>query len=126
MNGWEDMARENRTTAAELSAGHRWRSAVSRAYYAIYAEVTGMLTHVGVSMPAGRGNPSHKRLWRIIADHLTAVPPAERWRLAGLVDMLYKLRIIADYKPDTEIDQDEAKIALGLMVQAFRCLESAS
>jgi len=124
MATWSDMAAENRTAAAELLQGQRWRSAVSRAYYAIYAEITGLLNSAGVSMPGDRGNPSHKRLWRIIGDQLTIVKQPQRSRLADLVCKLYEFRIIADYLPNTEIGQDEARIVWGLMMQAFECLES--
>ena len=123
MTTWDDMAQESRTAAAELSTRERWRSSVSRAYYAIYAKATAMLNSAGVNMPAGRSNPSHRRLPVMIGNNLTAIDNPRRWRLADLVQQLYNLRIIADYEPNMAIEEDEARIALSLMSQAFRCLE---
>lgn len=123
MATWTDMARENRTSACELMESRRWRNAISRAYFAVYAETTARLHRMRVTMPAGRSNPSHKRLSEIVGYQLSRLDPLHRWRLAGMIGQLYRLRIIADYRPDVDVAADEARIAMGLMVQAWRILE---
>lgn len=74
-------------------------------------------------MPAGRNNPTHLSLPRIVGNNLTQLGSPIRWRLSGLVHELYGLRIIADYRPEVDVDEPEARVAMGLMVQAFGCLE---
>lgn len=50
----------------------------------------------------------------------------KRRRLSGLVKELYNLRCLADYRPSVIVEEDEARIALGLMKQAFDLLEEVS
>lgn len=126
MATWQELARQNRTAAYELFAGNRWRSCLSRSHYAIYAEVIHSLHAASVTMPAGRSNPRHLRLSGIIGNHLISLDNPKRWRLAGLVKKLHDLRIIADYQPGVEAEQDEARVGMSLMTQAFECLETAS
>jgi hypothetical protein len=73
MTTWREMARANRTAGHELFAAKRWRSCVSRAYYAIYSEITRCLLKAKVSMPNGQANPKHKTLPTTIETRLTAV-----------------------------------------------------
>ena len=122
MASWRDMGIQNRTTANQLFKARQWRSCVSRAYYALYAELTHQLLRAKVSMPAGRGNPKHLALPMLVGNNLTSIRPQARWRLSGLVKKLYDLRVMADYLPKIDIDESEARIAMGLMDQAFLCL----
>jgi len=43
--------------------------------------------------------------------------------LAYSVRRLYRLRLIADYRPDTDVDARTAFEATGLMAQVFRLLK---
>ncbi len=70
-------------------------------------------------MPAGRGNPKHATLPALVGNNLTSVRIQTRWRLSGLVKKLYDLRVIADYLPGVGLEEPEARIAVGLMDQAF-------
>jgi uncharacterized protein (UPF0332 family) len=116
------MAASNRTAAHDLFANGRWRSCASRAYYAVYCEVTHALLQAGVNMPAGRANPHHQSLQNMIGNNLSALAMATRWRVAGLVAKLYVFRIIADYQPIVTLEEDDARICLGLMTQALQCM----
>lgn len=120
---WKEMARENRTAACELFVLRRWRSASSRAYYAIYARVTAELLDASVTMPAGRSNPKHKTLPDLVGNNLTAFSMATRWRLAGLIKQLYDFRIIADYRSTVTLEEEDARICFAVMNQAFLCLK---
>lgn len=119
MATWREMARENRTAANELFAARRWRSCASRAYYAVYDEVTHGLLQAGVMMPANQANPKHRTLPNLIGNCLAPLNPAVRWRLAGLAAGLYRFRIMADYLPLVTLDEADARIAMGLMTKAF-------
>lgn len=123
MTTWRAMANESRTTANELFVAGHWRDFASRAYYAIYSEVTHALLAAGVSMPVGRGNPKHKPLPTTIGNNFHLVSIHTRWRLADLVYKLYLFRIIADYQPQVTFDEPDARICLGLLKQAFLCLK---
>src|SRR5437870_5416385 len=109
------MARESRTSAHELFAARRWRNFASRAYYALYAEVTHALVGDGTTMLAGRNNPKHRTLPSLVGNNLHTLSMATRWRLASLIDQLYAFRVIADYQPTVTFDEDDARITYGLL-----------
>ena len=125
MTTWLDISRDCRTASHELLRAGRWRSCVSRSYYGVYARVTHDLLATGVQMPHGRGNPDHPPvLATMIGNNLQGVLPkaTERWELAGLVDALFKLRVGADYRPETEFDQPQARLAILLADKVYRLL----
>jgi hypothetical protein len=123
MTTWRDMARESRTSANELFDSHHWRDFASRAYYAVYSEVTHALLAAHMTMPAGRGNPRHRSLPVLVGNNLHLLSLPKRWQLASLISKLYLFRIIADYQPAMTLDETDARICLGLMTQAFILLK---
>jgi len=50
------------------------------------------------------------------------MPHAVRWQLAGVIEKLYKIRVVADYMPQVPVNETQARLALGLMRQSFRCM----
>jgi HEPN domain-containing protein len=123
MNTWSEIAKSNRIAAIRLFDKNTWRSCVSRAYYAVYAAVSDALSKVPVTMPAGREGPHHLTLPSVVGNNLTLLSDAKRWRLSGVVRQLYDLRCLADYRPSVVVEEDEARITLGLMKQAFEILK---
>jgi len=123
MTTWKEMASDNRTAAYELFNSGRWRSTANRAYYAIYADATRCLLGAGVTMPAGRNNPSHRMLPALIENNLPSLSQQARSRLAGMVHQMYSFRLIGDYIPTMTLIEDDARVVLGLMKQAFQILE---
>lgn len=123
MATWAELARSNRTAAIRLFAKDTWRSCICRAYYAVYSAVAHALGNVPVAMPAGREGPHHLPLPQIIGNNLTLLPEVKRWRLSGVVKQLYDLRCLADYRPSVVVEEEEARITLGLMKQAFDLLK---
>src|SRR2546430_3620102 len=123
MTTWREMAKDNRTATYELFGAKRWRSCASRAYYAVYDEVTHGLLQAGVTMPAGQQNPKHRTLPTLVGNNLSPLDAVTRWRVAGLVAALYRFRIIADYLPLVTLEEDDARIILGLMAKAFADLK---
>jgi uncharacterized protein (UPF0332 family) len=125
MATWAEMATSNRTAAIQLFTNKAWRSSVCRAYYAVYAGVTAALIRVPVTMPVGREGPNHLPLPGIVGNNLTLLEETKRWRLSGLIKQLYDLRCLADYRPSVIVEEDEARITMGLMTQAFNLLRDA-
>ena len=78
---------------------------------------------VPVVMPAGREGPHHIPLPEIVGYNLSTLEMTHRWRLADVLRSLYNLRCLADYRPSVDIEQDEARIAVGLMRRVFDLLE---
>ncbi|MCX7049202.1 MAG: HEPN domain-containing protein [Candidatus Sumerlaeota bacterium] len=126
MTRWADLAKDNRLAAYEVFEKQRWRTFVSRAYYAAYSATTEALVQHGVTMPMGRSGPSHAKLPELAGTNLTGIGYSLRWRLSGAIGKLYELRIMADYMPDVLVEENEARVAQGLMKQVFDCLGGKS
>ena len=126
MTTWKDLAEDSRLAVHEMFDHRRWRTCLSRAYFAVYSEATAELVLRGVVMPLRRSGPSHTKLPELVGNNLTGISHSMRWRLAGIIKKLYELRIVADYIPSTPVDAREARLSLGLMNQAFRFLRGVS
>ncbi len=74
-------------------------------------------------MPFGQSNPKHRTLPLVVGSNLHLLPIQVRWKLSGLIGMLYNFRIIADYLPPVTLEKADARIAMGLMAQGFVCLK---
>lgn len=102
----------------------RFRSCVSRAYYAAYSKVTHeLLTAAGVTMPADREGPGHGTgrggIRRMIETNMPAMHHDKRVKLSELIGRLYTLRIDADYKPSVEVAALDAREAISIMNAVF-------
>ena len=126
---WDDLARNARRAANEM-VQTRYRSCISRAYYAAYSKVTHDLVATGVSMPRGWEGPNHpghlptgeagdKGIRRMIVDRLTGLSLGKRKTLSRIIGSLYTLRLSADYHPSTVIDDTEAREAVSMMNTVF-------
>ena len=78
---WQDLSIDSWHAAQNLFHEGRWRSSISRSYYAAYAAVTAELVARRVTFPRGRGNPDHETLHRYIRDNLTTIPVTRRMEL---------------------------------------------
>ena len=121
MATWREIATDNYAAVLELLSGRRWRSAVSRCYYAVYARsIAGM--KAGAVFPTGREGPRHAVLPAMVASgSLGDVPGAVR--LAGNIRKLYKLRLISDYSQSFPVDDGDARKAVQLMQTFFGLME---
>lgn len=119
---WRPMAQDSFNAANELIQTERWRSVLSRAYFAAYARSVAALTDAGVRMPA-RGNPSHAGLPDLIRRHLGKLSPARRESTAHAVAALYRYRLTSDYAPTIECGADDCRIELGYLSRVFRQLK---
>src|SRR5687767_1394937 len=119
MDNWYDVASDARKAANEL-VRTRFRSCLSRAYYAAYSKVTHLLTERGVPMPPGREGPNHPGhlptgaagdtgIRRMILERLTDLDPAKRRALSELIGEPYTLRLYGDYRPSQEVGAADAR-----------------
>jgi uncharacterized protein (UPF0332 family) len=108
---WREMSRESLVAAKSLSQDARWRSAVSRAYYAAYSAVAGALDGLA-RYSGGRFGPSHDRLPQLVMTYLTDLRFHERAKVVKAARRLYRQRIAADYEPPRQVALEEARIAI--------------
>ena len=108
---WQQISEDAMTAAKSLAMDARWRSVVSRAYYAAYAAVAGALAG-RANFPAGRQGPSHDRLPQLVMTYLTALPVRERRLVSTMSHRLYERRIAADYRPNDRVDRAVARASL--------------
>lgn len=123
---WLDLAWDARNAANELFIQERFRSCISRAYYAAYAKVTHELVFTArLTMPADREGPSHPGrlgtggIRRMIETSMPNMQQNKRVKLSALIGRLYTLRIDADYKPSVTVENRDAREALGIMKVIF-------
>jgi uncharacterized protein (UPF0332 family) len=90
--------------ARTLLAQRRWRSSVSRSYYAAYCALSGELARRGASFPHGWNNPAHEQLPALIRNNL-ALLIATRRLLNRAVRRLRVARENADYRPAATVDR---------------------
>jgi hypothetical protein len=129
MINWYDVASDSRKAANEL-VRTRFRSCLSRAYYAAYSKVTHLLFEQGVPMPVGREGPNHpghlltgqaasNGIRRMILERLTDLDPDKRRALSELIGELYTLRLYGDYRPSQEVGAADAREAVSMMTTVF-------
>ena len=118
---WQTLA-EDSYRATLLLRDRHCRSAVGRAYFAVYSRVAAMLTASGLLMRAGREGPSHAKLPALLETHLAHLGD-RRWRAAGLVRKLYSMRLIADYQPSVIVNDGDVRNTLNMMMRAFHLLQ---
>ncbi len=119
---WLDIACDNRRSTSDLVSNGLYRSAVSRAYYAVYARVTMEFHLLGVAMPTGRESPRHSRLRPLIETSLTSVTYEKRRALSRMVSRLYTMRLLADYRASATVGLREGREAASLVKKAFNLL----
>lgn len=123
---WIELAREARGSANELMELDRFRSCMSRAYYAAYSKITHeLLVTAGLTMPADRDGPNHPGrtgragIRRLIETSMPNMRQDKREKLSELVGRLYTLRIDADYKPAVVVESRDAREAITIMKTIF-------
>lgn len=114
---WRDISIRNEEAAKRLMQAGLFRSAVSRAYCAVYAAVTGRLIAAGAVQETDADNPSHKALPELVESNLAGLRTWQRRDLKSSVRRLYQLRIDADYRARARVEDVEA--AQGLIEMAF-------
>lgn len=105
------MALDNREAAKELLIAGRYRSCVSRSYYAAYCAFTSLLEG-RVDFAHGGNNPSHEGLEALAFNNLYEFSLQERHLLRKEIRRLRKMRDWADYTPQNLIESGVARDSL--------------
>lgn len=126
MASWRDIATENEEAAKELLRTGRFRSAVSRAYYAAYASVTGRLVESGAVPKSGVANPSHKALPLMVEGNLPGLAAWQRRDLKAATRRLYEMRLDADYRSQVDVDRTVAVRSLAELGVAMKLVEGVA
>ncbi len=105
------MSQDNRAAARELLVAERFRSSISRSFYAAYCAMTDALAP-GVSFGHGGNNPAHGDLPNLIVSNLGGLPEGKRRAVRQALLRLWKQRVDADYVPAAFIDRNMAVNAL--------------
>jgi len=102
---WQNVGDEALAAAQELKDAARFRSSVSRSYYAAYSFLASRLVlHTAVSFSQDRDGPEHGSLPDLITTHLKSdFSRRVLWQIRKDVETLYSLRIQADYRPKAAI-----------------------
>lgn len=117
---WLELARDARNAANVLLTQDRFRSCLSRAYYAAYSKVAHELVFTAqLSMPPDREGPSHARIRPIIETSMPNMRQDKRVKRSELIGRLYTLRIDADYKPSVQVEGADAREALSIVKTVF-------
>lgn len=125
MNTWRQMGLDSLLAAKQLLDAARYRSAVSRAYYAAYAAATAELAGIKAVTFPNANNPRHAALPRLLADHLPPPRFDERLRrdLKREMENLRKAREHADYVPTVSVGKQEATRAVKSASRVFQAFD---
>lgn len=109
-DGWARAGDDALAAAQSCSTDGRWRSAVSRSYYAAYSFTASVLTkQERIAFRDDRVGPDHGPLVDLVRDHLLKVlGPSAISDLRTQLRALYAARLTADYMPHKRVAQKEA------------------
>ncbi len=119
---WDDLAVSNREAAVMLRQKKAFRSAISRAYYAVYALVTARLCETGLNFAHEWEGPAHQSVPELVKNHLKRLSRNQRSKVAEAIKILYSVRIQADYWPSASVGVAEARESLQYAGIVFGCL----
>lgn len=95
MATWQEIGIENYRTGRELLDKRRYRSSVSRFYYAAFSLLTHELSKAGVDFGEDQETPNHKGLPKLVRLHLP-LPATQKTESVAIIHRLYSARISAD------------------------------
>lgn len=119
MATWREIGQDDFRAAHDLYDLKRYRSSVSRFYYAAFSLLTYELARNGVVFRLGRQTPAHAELAELITENLTQFSETRRTAIALLTLRLYRSRLDADYF-DQRIDRRAAERAMRDAKKLFR------
>jgi uncharacterized protein (UPF0332 family) len=113
---WSNLAIDSLQAARTLLGRQRYRSAISRGYYAAYAALTHELARdPSITFESGRNNPGHRQLWHLVLASQQLSARFDRTELLEIQDLMNSLRSareVADYFPQFPIDRGHATDAI--------------
>jgi len=115
---WQEIGTDNLRAATLLYLNGRYRSSVSRSYYAAFSLLTHTLLQDGASFGDNQEAPSHRSLPKLIKQHLALRNTRES---VAITRRLYAARIAADYQRRTT-DEATARDVRRDLAQLLRYL----
>ena len=108
METWRQLSEDSLQAAETLLQDGRYRSCVSRAYYAAYCAATHEIVQKLTTFSYGRNNPSHELLPTYIQNNLT-ISRTKKDAVDTYIRLLRFYREDADYRPQATVDQLTAR-----------------
>ncbi len=108
MATWRQLSEDSLQAAEALLQDGRYRSCISRAYYAAYCAVTHEIVQKLTTFSRGWQNPSHERVPAYIQNNLT-ITQAKKDTVSNDISLLRLFREDADYRPAALIDEQIAR-----------------
>jgi uncharacterized protein (UPF0332 family) len=105
---WRQLSEDSLLAAEALLQEGRYRSCISRAYYAAYCAATHEIVQKLTTFSYGRRNPSHELVPAYIRNNLT-ISQAKKDVISTLTTVLRLYREDADYRPHTSLDKQIAR-----------------
>ena len=121
MSTWVEISLDSFGAANVLFGAARWRSCISRYYYAAFSAVSDALNKNGY-VRIGHETPRHREITRLIDQHLTSFYPKQRRSLKAAIRRMYDARIVADYRGGRTSDRDVAQNVRRDVLDVFRLL----
>ncbi len=123
MATWQEIGVDNFRAGRELFDTKRYRSSVSRFYYAAFSVLTHELLQTSFQPKEEREAPDHLHMAEWIKTYLTKYSLRQRTDIAAAVRRLYESRLAADYRLRT-VDELTAREARRDAVLVFTYLEA--
>ncbi len=108
MATWRQLSDDSLLAAEILLQDGKYRSCVSRAYYAAYCAATHEIVQRLTTFSHGWNNPTHELVPKYIRDNLP-IAPAKKNAVITSITLLRYYRVDADYRPRTTIDEQIAR-----------------
>ncbi len=105
---WRQMSEDSLLAAEALLQEGRYRSCISRAYYASYCAATHEIVQKLKTFSYGRSNPSHELLPAYVQNNLT-ISRTKKDAVDTYVRLLRLYREDADYRPQVTVDELTAR-----------------
>ncbi len=110
MSNWKEIAEDARKAADLCHQRGRYRSAVSRSYYAMFAMVTAAMRQRNLTPPADRETWSHARVPYMVMTYLRNDLGTQATNdLIRRLNEAYRKRIGADYYSSVVVDEVAAR-----------------
>ena len=122
MATWQEIGQDNSRAGREMFEAGRYRSSVSRFYYAAFSVLTYELLQTSFLPKDERETPDHSHMAEWLKTYLTKYTLRQRIDMAAAIRRLYENRLAADYRLRT-VDERTARDARRDAVLVFTYLE---
>lgn len=120
MATWQEIGLNSFYAAQMLYEQQRFRSSVSRSYYAAFSVITHHLIEAGATFGGPQETPTHQSVPKLMKQYL-ALPKWQMINSIAIIRRLYAARITADYQRRTT-DGPTAREAIRDSVALLRYL----